>query len=94
MSNYSTLTQNTLAGLGDMAGALYLDLLDIYQGHSNRSNEKKAFLAACDFDERGGGFLDYVLDNSPVHNLDRKAKVELSEFMAKRYRINFMEKKA
>lgn len=91
MSNYSTLSQNTLAGFGEFAGALYLDLLDKYQGHSNATNERKAFWEADSYEKGVGGFIEYVLDNNPAHNLDAKTKTALSHFFAARWRNNFME---
>jgi len=94
MSNYSTLTENTLMGLSEMAGILYLKLLDAYQGHSSAANERKAFYAACHFDNNAGDVLDYILRNNPVHNLPEKIISELSEFFAARWRNNFMEDKA
>ncbi|GGZ02546.1 hypothetical protein [Novosphingobium colocasiae] len=88
MSNYSTLQRNTLAGLSETAGALYLTLLDVFQGHT-RDGERKAFLAACDYDKQVGSTLDRILRHMPgapgpmVH-------AQLSAFFADRWRYNFM----
>ncbi|MES2783401.1 MAG: hypothetical protein V4657_11435 [Pseudomonadota bacterium] len=85
MSNHSTLERNTLDGFSEAAGILYLKLIDVYQGH-----ERKAFMAACRFEERCAGVLDYILRNGPMA-LDAKTKAELSAFFSERWRHNFMD---
>jgi hypothetical protein len=89
MSNYSILQQNTLAGLSEPAQFLYLKLLDVFQGHK-ASGERKAFLAACLFEDRCAGVLDYILRNMPGAPDDR-TRSELARFHAERWRHNFME---
>ena len=88
-SNYSPLQRNTLDGLSETAGVLYMRLLDAFEAHKAAANERRAFLAACDYDERAGTTLDYILRYSPM-NVDDKTRSELSAFFATRWRNNFM----
>lgn len=91
MSNYSILQQNTLAGLSEMAGHLYLKLIDQFEGHKSPDNERRAFLAACRFEEGCGETLDYTLRHAPLANMDDGTLSTLSAFFAERWRHNFME---
>lgn len=84
MGNYSTLQRNTLDGLSEMAGMLYLKLTDVYR------NEHKAFIAACRFEDNCAATIDYILRSSPVHNLDEKTMSEISHFFSERWRNNFL----
>lgn len=91
MSNYSVLQQNTLAGLSDGAGKLYLDLCDRYQAHKSDASERRAFLEASRYDERVGGVIDHILRNYPCGDLPSETITSLSQFFADRYRHNFMQ---
>jgi hypothetical protein len=88
MSNYSPLIQNTLDGLSETAGALYLSLLDVMQGHT-KEGERKAFWTACQYDDGVGGVIDYILNNMP-NAPDEATRASLSRFFAKRWQNNFM----
>lgn len=92
MSNYSILMQNTLDGLSETAGCLYLKLLDVFQGHT-KEGERKAFLAACDYEEKFGATLDYILRNMPDAP-DDETRATLSQFFSERFRNNFMGEKS
>jgi len=85
MGNYSTLQHNTLDGLSEMAGMLYLKLTDVLR------NERKAFIAACRFEDNCAATIDHILRNSPVHDLDEKTMSELSRFFSERWRNNFLD---
>jgi dsDNA-binding SOS-regulon protein len=80
---------NTLNGLSETAGELYLKLLDVMQGHT-REGERKAFMSACRYDQKCGEVLDYILRNAP-NAPDERTRIELSRFFAERWRNNFME---
>ena len=91
MSNYRTIERNTLDGLSEMAGILYLRLLDVFQGHTPEG-ERKAFLAACRYEAGCAGVLDYILENYDfAFEKNSKAKSDLKEFFAKRWQYNFMD---
>ena len=93
MSNYSILQQNTLAGLSEAGGCLYLTLLDVFQGHT-KAGEHKALFAATRFDEQCGDVFDYILRNyfDELDELDEKTRQSISAFFAERYRHSFMDK--
>jgi hypothetical protein len=93
-TNYSILQQNTLAGLSETAGLLYLKLLDVFEAHRSRENECRCLLAACRYDDQAGNVLDFIMRNSPAHNLDAGTLSKLSAFFADRWRHNFMEPSA
>jgi len=88
MDNYTTLQRNTLDGLSETAGILYLRLCDQYR------DERKAFWEACRYDDSVGATFDYIVRNSPAHNLDESTITSLSRFMSERWRHNFMGKDA
>ena len=85
MSNYSILQQNTLDGFSESAGILYMKMLDVFQ-----QNEHKAFMAACRYEDKCAGVLDYILRNMP-NAPDDETRCILSQFFADRWRNNFME---
>lgn len=89
MSNYSILQRNTLDGFSETAQVLYLKLTDVFQG-----NERKAFAVASFYENRCGNVLDYIMRNSPAHQLDARTISQLSAFFAERWRHNFMERAA
>ena len=91
MSNYSILQINTLDGLSAAAGLLYLKLLDVYEAHKSKDNERRASEAAR-YDERCGSTIDYILQYGPFENMNPKLKTDLLEFFAQRWRYNFMDK--
>ena len=84
--NYSTLERNTLHGLSEPAGHLYLKLLDKYQG-SNRSGEKRAFLEACRYDEQVGRVTAKMLQGAP-HFADAETRSEVGRYLAERWMHN------
>lgn len=84
--NYTILQRNTLDGLSETAGALYLKLIDVFEAHRGRANERKAFLAACRYEDQCGGVLDYILRNSPAHDLDARTLTYLAQFFSERWR--------
>ena len=97
MSNMTVLQQNTLAGLSETAGMLYLALVDKYQGHRAGPGERRAFMEAAKYDERTGNVIDYILTNCPLDHwadtprpLPQRARTELSSFFAERWRHNFI----
>jgi len=92
VTNYSPLQQNSLAALSQTAGHLYLKLVDAFEAHRSPDNERRAFLAACDYDEKVGGVVDYIIRNSPAHDLDASTMSQLSAFFADRWRHNFMQR--
>lgn len=89
MSNYTHLQRNTLDGLSEMAGSMYLKLLDVFEGHARVDGERRAFLAANRFEAGCAEVLDYILRNMPL-GADDRTRAELSRFFAERYRHNFM----
>lgn len=91
MSNYTILAQNTLDGLSETAGILYLKLLDVFEGHRSKDGERKAFLTACRYEDKCGEVIDYILRNSSAHSIDSRTMADLSRFFAERWRNNFME---
>lgn len=84
MDNHSILERNTLDGLSEPSGILYLKLLDVFQG-----NERRAFLVACRFEDRCAGLLDYIFQHLLPSN--KNTRHELSQFFSERWRHNFME---
>lgn len=90
MRNLAPLQLNTLAGFSETAGALYLDLLDKFEGWADRTGERKAFWTACRYEQECGEALDYILRENPVHDLDARTMSDLSQFFAARWRNNFM----
>lgn len=92
MSNYSVLQRNTLDGLSDMAGILYLKLCDAFEAHKGAANERKAFLAACRFENGCAETLDHILTRYP--GFAHIALADLRRFFAERWRHNFMPKGA
>lgn len=90
MTNYSPLQANTLAGLSETAGCLYLKLLEVFEAHKSPANERRAFLAADYYEQNAGAVLDYILRHNPVHRLDEPTLQSLSAFFAERWRHNFM----
>lgn len=92
--NYSILQRNTLDGLSEAAGILYLKLCDTLQGHASLDQDRKAFMCATRFDERCGTVLDHILRNGPIPKLTPKTKTELSKFFAERWCHNFMRAQA
>ena len=94
MSNYTHLQRNTLDGLSETGGIFYLKLLDVFEAHTSRANERRAFLAAAKYDEGSGGVLDYIIENSPAHSLTRDVKLSLKRFLSERYRHNFMQEQS
>ncbi|MEM8575907.1 MAG: hypothetical protein AAGF48_14935 [Pseudomonadota bacterium] len=91
MSNLSILQQNTLAGLSDPAGHLYLMCCDKFCSHDGRTEETRAFKEACRFERSAAETFDYIVDNNPVHDVDEETKESLSRFLAARWFNNFME---
>jgi hypothetical protein len=91
--NYSPLQRNTLDGLSETAGVLYLRLCDAFEAHRSRANERRAFYAACDYEDKVGAPLDFVLRHNPVHAIDESTFSALSTFFAERWRNNFMDAK-
>lgn len=89
--NYTTLQRNTLDGLSETAGCLYLKLVDAFEGHRSRANERRAFLTACRYEDGCGEVIDYILRNNPVHDLDARTLTSLSQFCAERWRHNFID---
>lgn len=91
MTNYTPLQKNTLDGLSETAGILYMDLCDKLKAHESRENERVAFLAACGFDMGAGGVFDYIMRNYPgFSDVDDGTKTKLARFCADRYRHNFV----
>lgn len=90
--NYSTLQRNTLDGLSETAGFLYLKLVDTLQGHRPGPAERQAFLEACRYDEVVGRALDRIMLSGCDMDPQSGAYRELSAFFAERYRHNFMER--
>lgn len=84
MSNYSILQQNTLLGLGETAGVLYLRLCDQFR------DERRAFFEACRFDKRVAGPLDRIWRSPCFDDMPDHTRQELNVFMAERWRHNFM----
>lgn len=84
MSNYSVLQHNTMHGFSETASVLYLDLVDKLQC------EKKAFFAACKYEEKLGILLEKLFTS--YFELDKEVLIQLSTFFAKRYMHNFMER--
>lgn len=87
-NNLPILYQNTMAGLSESAGILYLKLIDVFQ------SEKKAFVAACRYENQRGEVLDYILHNMPQARPDQRTISDLSRFFAERWRHNFMERQS
>lgn len=85
MTNYSCLQQNTLDGLSETAGCLYLKLCDVFQG-----DERRALFAACRYEDRLGGTLDFILRTMP-NAPTPETRAMLSQFFSERYRHNFMD---
>ena len=86
MSNYSILQHNTLYGLSETAGILYLRLCDQYR------DERRAFLEADRYDNRCGEVLHKVLYEYPgFAEIPQQVKTDLSRFMSERWRNNFIE---
>lgn len=91
--NYSTLQRNTLDGLSETAGCLYLKLLDTLEAHRSQHNERIAFLIACRYDSQVGGVIDYILRHFyHLNKSDPETFAILSQFFSERWRNNFMEK--
>lgn len=88
--NYTPLQCNTLDGLSEMAGCLYLDLCDLYRAHESQANERRAFLEACRFEDQAARTIDYIMDNNPVWTLNAEVKSQLSQFFATRWLHNFI----
>lgn len=86
MGNYSILERNTLDGLSEPAGMLYLKLLDVFQG-----NERRAFIGACRYEDCCASTTDYILRHMPDAP-DDETRRKLFEFLTERYRHNLMEK--
>lgn len=96
VTNYSILQENTLAGFSETAGCLYLRLLDIFQNH-----ERKAFLAAREYEEKCGKFINLsfrksleIAYESPEIQFSQSAEdtlAQLSDLFAKRWLHNFMD---
>lgn len=85
-SNYSHLEENTLAGLSEAGGILYLKLVEKYNG-----NETKAFLAAHKYDNTCGEVLSHILKNGPTfESYPEEVRKNLLTFLTERYRNNFM----
>jgi hypothetical protein len=95
MNNYSILQQNALDGFSETAQILYIKLLDVFEAHSSKKNERRAFLAASYYEDRGGGVIDYILGNYKFcvngKDIDAKTKTELKMFFSERYRHNIMK---
>ncbi len=90
-SNLPILAQNTLLGLSETAGILYLKLLDQFEGWSNPANERRAFLTACDYEDRCGSVLGHILTAYPgFSHVAGKTRADLSRFFSERWRHNFM----
>lgn len=85
-TNYSILETNTLDGLSEGGGVVYMRLIDKYQG-----NERKAFALACVFDDSCGSVLEYILVNGPI-DCTPKVRSELLAFHAQRWLNNFLDK--
>jgi dsDNA-binding SOS-regulon protein len=85
MHNNSILEQNTLYGLSESAGVLYLKLLDQFQG-----DERRAFLVADRYDRAVGGTLDHILSHMPDAP-DAETRKKLSVYFSERWRNNFMD---
>lgn len=88
-SNYAPIHRNTLDGLSETAGFLYMTLVDAFQGHT-RGGERRAFLAACDYDDKCGSALDHIMRRMPGAP-SPEVRSLLSKFFAERWRHNFME---
>ena len=83
--NYSTIQKNTLDGLSESAGVLYLKLCDVFCG-----DERRAFLEACRYEDRVARVLGYILRRAPL-TIDDRTRTDLSTFFAERWRNNFMK---
>ena len=94
MNNLPILTQNTLLGLSEGGGLLYLDLLDKHQGWNNVQNEHKAFFEAHNYDSKVGCVFDHIIDNyDSFSNISKDIKTSMKSFMKDRWKNNFMDKK-
>jgi len=93
MGNYSPLMRNTLDGLSDGAGSLYLKLFEKYQG-----DERKAFLEACRYEESCGEVVSLMIEKAceisaqdGIVATNPNARRDLEVFFADRWRHNFMK---
>jgi hypothetical protein len=94
MSNLPVLTQNTLAGLSEGAGLLYLDLLDKYQGWNSVNGERKAFFKADRYERLCGGVADHIIDAYPGFNhVPSDVKTSVKSFIKDRWKNNFIAPK-
>ena len=94
MSNLSVLAQNTLAGLSETAGLLYLNLLDTYQGWNSPTGERQAFFEADRYESLVAGKLDHILENYPgFEQMPPRIKADLKAFLTNRWKNNFTGKK-
>jgi hypothetical protein len=92
MSNYSPLQHNTLAGMSETAGILYLKLCEKYQAHKSPAYERRAFFDACKFEEKCAGVFDHILHRyEGFAHIPADVKTSLADFMAGRWLNNFME---
>lgn len=94
-SNLPNLVRNTCDGFTDGGQKLYLDLLDRYQGWSDRLGEQRAFFEADRFERLVGKTLSHILGNWPICLEGRDAssdwKRSVGHFFADRWKNNFME---
>lgn len=95
--NYSILERNTLDGLGDGAGHLYLKLRAKYQG-----DDRRAFLEASRYDEEFGRILGLLFAKTAeirtsqgiIECANPVVEQDLEKFAADRWFHNFREKVA
>lgn len=94
MDNYSPLQRNTLAGLSDISGLLYLQLCDKYEAHKSQDRERRAFLDACECEEKMGEVISHIIYEYPgFETVSEEVKHDLCSFFMKRWLNNFMEKR-
>lgn len=67
-----------------------LKLTEVFQAQRSAGDERRAFFAACDYEDKCRNVLNYILYNSPAHHLDERTISSLSKFFAERWRHNFM----
>jgi hypothetical protein len=93
VSNLPVIAQNTLAGLSEGAGLLYLDLLDKYQGWNSVQGERKAFFEADRYERLCGDVTDHIIDAYPgFSHVPSDVKTSVKSFLKDRWENNFMDK--